>query len=62
MTSDRPYRKAMPEDVALDELRRNAGAQFDPGSSTRSSTPGRTSTAASSPPASTRAGARALVN
>jgi HD-GYP domain-containing protein (c-di-GMP phosphodiesterase class II) len=30
MTSDRPYRKAMPEDVALEELRRNAGAQFDP--------------------------------
>jgi HD-GYP domain-containing protein (c-di-GMP phosphodiesterase class II) len=30
MTSDRPYRKAMPEDEALDELRRNAGAQFDP--------------------------------
>jgi HD-GYP domain-containing protein (c-di-GMP phosphodiesterase class II) len=30
MTSDRPYRKAMPEDAALEELRRNAGAQFDP--------------------------------
>jgi HD-GYP domain-containing protein (c-di-GMP phosphodiesterase class II) len=30
MTSDRPYRKAMPEEEALDELRRNAGAQFDP--------------------------------
>ena len=30
MTSDRPYRKAMPEDEALEELRRNAGAQFDP--------------------------------
>ena len=30
MTSDRPYRKAMPEEEALEELRRNAGAQFDP--------------------------------
>jgi HD-GYP domain-containing protein (c-di-GMP phosphodiesterase class II) len=30
MTSDRPYRKAMPEEDALQELRRNAGAQFDP--------------------------------
>jgi HD-GYP domain-containing protein (c-di-GMP phosphodiesterase class II)/transcriptional regulator with GAF, ATPase, and Fis domain len=31
MTSDRPYRKAMPEQWALKELRRNAGGQFDPG-------------------------------
>jgi len=30
MTSDRPYRKALPDDVALDELRRNTGSQFDP--------------------------------
>ncbi len=30
MTSDRPYRTAMPEHRALEELRRNAGAQFDP--------------------------------
>ena len=30
MTSDRPYRRALPSDVAHDELRRNAGTQFDP--------------------------------
>ncbi|HTP41031.1 MAG TPA: HD domain-containing phosphohydrolase [Nitrospiria bacterium] len=30
MTSDRPYRKAMPLDRALAELRRCAGSQFDP--------------------------------
>jgi HD-GYP domain-containing protein (c-di-GMP phosphodiesterase class II) len=30
MTSDRPYRRALPDDVALDELRRNTGSQFDP--------------------------------
>ena len=30
MTSDRPYRRAMPEGEALQELRLNAGAQFDP--------------------------------
>jgi HD-GYP domain-containing protein (c-di-GMP phosphodiesterase class II) len=30
MTSDRPYRKAMPEEDALEELRKHAGAQFDP--------------------------------
>lgn len=29
MTTDRPYRKAMPFENALDELRRCAGAQFD---------------------------------
>ena len=30
MTSDRPYRKAMPVEEAMAELRYNAGRQFDP--------------------------------
>ena len=30
MTSDRPYSPAMPEQDAVDELRRCAGSQFDP--------------------------------
>jgi HD-GYP domain-containing protein (c-di-GMP phosphodiesterase class II) len=30
MTSDRTYRRALPEHVALDELRACAGTQFDP--------------------------------
>lgn len=30
MTSDRSYRKALPLDMALQELRKNAGKQFDP--------------------------------
>jgi putative nucleotidyltransferase with HDIG domain len=30
MTSDRPYRKALPIENALAEIRRHAGAQFDP--------------------------------
>jgi HD-GYP domain-containing protein (c-di-GMP phosphodiesterase class II) len=30
MTTDRPYRKALSPDVALQELRDNSGAQFDP--------------------------------
>ena len=30
MTSCRPYRKAMPVELALEELNRNAGTQFDP--------------------------------
>ncbi len=30
MTSKRPYRKALPKDVAMEELRKNAGTQFDP--------------------------------
>jgi putative nucleotidyltransferase with HDIG domain len=30
MTSDRPYRSALPVEVAVDELNRGAGTQFDP--------------------------------
>ena len=30
MTSDRPYRKALPREAALLELRRCTGTQFDP--------------------------------
>ncbi len=30
MTSDRPYRKALPDEVAREELAANAGTQFDP--------------------------------
>ncbi len=30
MTSDRPYRRALPVDEAIEELRRNTGRQFDP--------------------------------
>ena len=30
MTNDRPYRKAMPQEDALNEIRRCAGVQFDP--------------------------------
>ena len=30
MTSDRPYKRALSKKAALDELRRNAGKQFDP--------------------------------
>ena len=30
MTSDRSYRRALPEDIVLDELLNNAGTQFDP--------------------------------
>ena len=30
MTSDRPYRRALPLDAAIGELRRHAGTQFDP--------------------------------
>jgi hypothetical protein len=30
MTSDRPYRRALPWEAALDEIVKNSGAQFDP--------------------------------
>jgi putative nucleotidyltransferase with HDIG domain len=30
MTTDRPYRRAMPSSAALDELAKHAGSQFDP--------------------------------
>jgi HD-GYP domain-containing protein (c-di-GMP phosphodiesterase class II) len=30
MTSERPYRSALPPEEALEQLRRNAGGQFDP--------------------------------
>jgi HD-GYP domain-containing protein (c-di-GMP phosphodiesterase class II) len=30
MTSDRPYRKGLPVYIALTEIEKNAGAQFDP--------------------------------
>jgi HD-GYP domain-containing protein (c-di-GMP phosphodiesterase class II) len=31
MTSDRPYRRAMSQAAALEQIRRNSGTQFDPG-------------------------------
>ena len=30
MTQDRVYRKALPRDVVLNEIRQNSGTQFDP--------------------------------
>ena len=30
MTSDRPYRRALPDETALEEIKRKAGEQFDP--------------------------------
>ena len=31
MTTDRPYRKALSRDKAINELRKNSGTQFDDG-------------------------------
>jgi HD-GYP domain-containing protein (c-di-GMP phosphodiesterase class II) len=31
MTSDRPYRKALANSIAMAELRKGRGTQFDPG-------------------------------
>ena len=30
MTTDRPYRRAMPAEAAVEEVKGNAGSQFDP--------------------------------
>ena len=30
MTSDRPYRKGMPKEVAIEEIKKNSGTQFNP--------------------------------
>ena len=30
MTNDRPYRKALPRETAMEEIRRCSGKQFDP--------------------------------
>lgn len=30
MTSDRPYHKGLPKDIALEQLKKSAGSQFDP--------------------------------
>ena len=30
MTSERSYRSALPEEIAIEELQKNAGLQFDP--------------------------------
>ena len=30
MTSDRPYRKALPKESAIKELKKGSGSQFDP--------------------------------
>ena len=55
LVSDRPYRKALPRDVALAELRRCAGTQFDPtvvaalSTSWRAPSPGTTPTGAPTP-------------
>ncbi len=30
MRTDRPYRKALPYDIAIEEIRKGMGTQFDP--------------------------------
>ncbi|GAB6153963.1 hypothetical protein JCM17380_27130 [Desulfosporosinus burensis] len=30
MTSERSYRSALPEEIAIQELQKNSGSQFDP--------------------------------
>lgn len=70
MTTDRPYRKALPFDVVVEELRKHAGRQFDPvlaNATIRSHAIRRLLTAAPQPvaepvahrPAMARAGSRA---
>nr|WP_241079736.1 hypothetical protein [Natranaerofaba carboxydovora] len=30
MTTDRPYRKALSKEIAMEEIEKNSGTQFDP--------------------------------
>lgn len=30
MTNERPYRKALSEEIVIEEIRKNSGVQFDP--------------------------------
>ena len=55
MTTDRPYRAAMPPEAALKELVDNAGTQFDPRVVAGASASGRAGRPASSPPPTTSA-------
>jgi HD-GYP domain-containing protein (c-di-GMP phosphodiesterase class II) len=49
MTSDRPYRRALTFEEAVDQISRSGGTQFDPTSCARSFSFARTRTVASSP-------------